>query len=295
MKTEIYLTEKEFNSLDENDKTEYLKLDENEKQTFTETYRLYSADNSANENVSETKTISSNEKSGATESGKAVTTSNEETQIASNSNAISEREEKRGRHKKDCSCDKCVAKRNSPNNLGRETVLQTNSSGNDKLQVQQPKKETAEEQLRKELSEYKIETNNNSQSPTTTQTQENFVPQVDITQFINGALFLVALDYCFPLILKYGVGTFNPVYKRINENGFEKLKLTKEERKLLEPSANALVLYIFKDANPIVIFFVVSMAVYGGKFALLGENDFHPVKEKKQIENNNSQKQIKKK
>ena len=216
----------------------------------------------------------------------------------------SEKSETRGRHKKNCDCQKCVSKRSE-----REKIISSQSSTEEQpkevQQVQQVVLDSEKQVHEKEslksnedilnedlqrfrnsqqniVSENNVETNNsetqsnNQQQQQQQNTQENAYKQtVDISEFISGAMFLMFLDYVFPVFLKYVVGMFNKKFKRIKPEAVEKLQLTAKEKQYLEPSAEHVVKYIFADANPLVVFVVATMGIYSGKFLLLNDtSDF---------------------
>lgn len=218
--------------------------------------------------------------------------------------------ENRGRHKKDCDCEKCNEKRNLKNLLiqkteteiqNEETKIETKT---ETVEISKPNIETgsetqkqivetkneivdsAENKLQNELNAFKDSQKTISETQTTnSETKSEILKEekknqtVDLSEFISGALLLTGLDYFFPLVLKLLVGFVIPKYKYINEAGFEKLKLSESERKYLEPSAEMLCKYLFKDANPIVVFCFFAGSIYGGKFVMLNENHFDkPIK-----------------
>lgn len=248
------------------------------------------------------------EKLTKTERGKYLSLDTEEKEMLEitfrESGIFEEKKETRGRHPKPCNkgengteCEKCKAKRienekgnttdNSEPQTRIETITETGErSGGDNSQTENKTEKsgekTEEEILNEHLnkfreSETQFQKTEFSEAQTKAEPETKFEqpkPEVDITQFISGALFLTAMDYAFPIAIKFVVGFFEKKYSRINERGMKKLSLTEEERKYLEPSAEQVVKYIFADANPIVVFAVVTGSIYGGKMMLLSEDDF---------------------
>lgn len=212
---------------------------------------------------------------------------------------ILDRQETRGRHKKNCECEKCKLKKfvqpEKTENETKEIQTEVEKNANENSEVSKENSKNskenklpehegifgdAEKDLQEKLnafrnSEIEIRKNEYEQKPIE---HEKIKPDIDITNFISGALFLTAMDYMFPIVLKYGFGFFNRKYQRIKPSGYEKLQLSDKEKQYLEPSAEQVVKYLFADANPVLIFAVVSCSIYAGKLALLDEEDFEKPK-----------------
>lgn len=214
--------------------------------------------------------------------------------------------ETRGRHKKNCVCETCNKRREVKNVLineaKTEAVEENTTTENliveEKTKPIEEKIVDASKQLeaelesfrnsQKQISENKTEAKPETETETKPETEIETEPEIEIegdsktkeiTNFFSGALLLMFMDYVFPVILKFIVGFFNPKFKKIKSTSIEKLQLTEKEKTELEPSADAVVEYIFADANPIVLFAVAVGGIYAGKMMLLNENDFElPVK-----------------
>lgn len=159
--------------------------------------------------------------------------------------------EKRGRHKKECDCEKCVAKRSA-----KEEPPKVDEIGKSKI----------------DLSLYKrVE---QSKNPTAKILSE----KVDLTQFISGALFLICMDAVLPSMILMIFGWFNKKYKGVDS---KKLRLDADEQKRLEPLAEQIVKLIFGSCNPIVAFAVTYGMIIAGKIMTLEDEDFKPLPIKK--------------
>lgn len=99
-------------------------------------------------------------------------------------------------------------------------------------------------------------------------------PQLDVSKFINGAVFLIVMDAVFPSLILFLMEFANPKYAHVKESARKKLKLDKDEKQLLEEGANEIVKYIFADANPLVVFTISVGFIYYGKVDALEPDDF---------------------
>jgi len=98
--------------------------------------------------------------------------------------------------------------------------------------------------------------------------------QMDVSKFINGAIFLMIMDAVFPMAFTWILSFINPKYKNIKPEARQKLKLTKEEKEMLEEGANEVVKYLFSESDPLTIFAVSMCFVYYSKFDSLTKEDF---------------------
>ncbi len=165
----------------------------------------------------------------------------------------------RGRHKKGCLCEKCVAKRSSgqPDNKGFA------NNGSEKL-------DSATNAYRKVSAPVGAPPVNNDPKK----------DYVDLSQYISGALFLIALDSVMPALITTIMGVFDKKYKRADKS---KLKLTATEKKELEPLADQVVKVLFGMVHPAIAFGITVSLMYMGKVLSLEDEDFKPevVKEPK--------------
>ena len=130
-------------------------------------------------------------------------TVNENTGISSGNESGEKipKEEKRGRHKKDCTCAKCTEKRT----VKTETKpKEKTTSGRDKLADV--------------LNEYETVKPEEIKQPGTA---NEVKPQAAFV--INGMLLLIMCDAVFPFLIKYLFGLFNPEIKKVD---LKKIKLT---------------------------------------------------------------------
>ena len=104
------------------------------------------------------------------------------------------------------------------------------------------------------LNEYKTAPNENT-------------PQSANNEFINnhvsGALLLVIIDTIFPMAIKYGVKRYNNKDVKLN-----KLQMDAEEKKSLEPLADAFIKLHLSTLDPTTAFFLSLCFIYGGKAML---------------------------
>ena len=107
--------------------------------------------------------------------------------------------------------------------------------------------ETAEQKLERELKGFSEEADKNKVIAPGAKVDPK---PVNISEFVSGTMLLMALDYTFPLFVKFGVGFFAAKYKKINAAGCEALQLTPAEHKKLEPMADELVKILFATIPP---------------------------------------------
>ena len=100
------------------------------------------------------------------------------------------------------------------------------------------------------------------------------IPLLDVSKFINGAVFLLVMDAIFPTLLLFLMEFINPKFGQVKDSARKKLKLDKEERALLEEGANEIVKYVFADANPMLVFTISVGFIYYSKIDSLEDSDF---------------------
>lgn len=156
--------------------------------------------------------------------------------------------ERRGRHKKDCDCNKCQAKKGVPS-----FENQTSSSENSNL-IQTLQNGTSNSKISNsnplDLSEFK-KTELNANSPNET--------EVNAVKYITGSLLLMLIDAVAPTVLIKVLGMTNEKYKKLSS---KKVRLTKDQREDLEPLANEAVKQMTLNMNPMTAFFVCTSLIY---------------------------------
>ncbi len=95
---------------------------------------------------------------------------------------------------------------------------------------------------------------------------------VDLSQYISGMLFLIAIDAIFPSVLLKLIGWFDKKYKYLDKST---LRLTPTEKKELEPLAESVVKILFGHVHPAVAFAVTLAIIYAGKIMNADESDFN--------------------
>jgi hypothetical protein len=156
--------------------------------------------------------------------------------------------ERRGRHKKDCTCDKCQAKKgeaSGENILSSGEALPTSSTiqagtSNSKISNTNPL----------DLSEFK-KTELNANSPNET--------EVNAVKYITGSLMLMLIDAVAPSLLIKVLGMTNPKFKNISS---KKVRLSKDQKEDLEPLANEAVKQMTINMNPMTAFFLCTSLIY---------------------------------
>lgn len=156
--------------------------------------------------------------------------------------------ERRGRHKKDCTCDKCQAKKGetsgenilpSGETLPSSSAIQAGTS-NSKISNTNPL----------DLSEFK-KTELNANSPNET--------EVNAVKYITGSLMLMLIDAVAPSLLIKVLGMTNPKFKNISS---KKVRLSKDQKEDLEPLANEAVKQMTINMNPMTAFFLCTSLIY---------------------------------
>lgn len=159
-----------------------------------------------------------------------------------------EKTETRGRHKKECTCEKCEATR------ARKTK---------KAETPFNESEYTEQKAHKDLfGEVKQP---QTQQP---QTQQ---PKHDASQFVTGFMLMAVIDAVFPSAIKAGLSFYKPEFKRLKEDA---LRLTDKEKKEMEPLAHEMVKILLSDVSPVTFFVIALGALYGSKVVTLDKSDF---------------------
>jgi len=94
--------------------------------------------------------------------------------------------------------------------------------------------------------------------------------QVDISKYISGALLLMMIDFLLPTLFTF----VYPKLKRLKDK--KKLKMTKDERKELEPIADECIKQVAMKLAPMEAMALMLLFVYGGKIYELEDSDFKP-------------------
>lgn len=167
--------------------------------------------------------------------------------------------ETRGRHKKECTCDKCKAKKvnlsdsdNSSTAQDKANPIQDKSgSTNSKITDTNPL----------DLSEFKkVELSSDSPNPA----------EVNASKYLTGSLILIMIDAVLPSIIVKVMSMINPKYKSIKT---KQIKLSKEQKDDLEPLANEVVKTITVNMSPTSAFVVCLSLIYGSNVLILADNE----------------------
>lgn len=159
-----------------------------------------------------------------------------EPEIKTENNSETEKPKKRGRPKK------------------TETI-ETKPEKTEKVKIDSEKGKT---DLKSFLSDFKTET------PTGTQpTADGITNNTNMSPVISGYMLLLICDFVFPSVIVLVIGKLSKNLKKkiVAKN----LKLTKEEKKELEPLANEAVKFMFSDMHPLTAFAVSLGSIYIGK------------------------------
>jgi hypothetical protein len=109
------------------------------------------------------------------------------------------------------------------------------------------------------------------ETPQSTTTEiEAPAQQVDISKYISGALLLMMIDFLLPVLFTF----VYPKLKRLKDK--KKLKMTKDERKELEPIADECIKQVAMKLAPMEAMGLMLLFVYGGKIYELEESDYKP-------------------
>lgn len=88
--------------------------------------------------------------------------------------------------------------------------------------------------------------------------------EIKVDALINGAIFILLIDLVLPNIIAYANNQMSS--KKIKA---KKLQLTQEQRDNLEPMANEVAKHLLKNVNPMYMFFVALIGIYGINFMML--------------------------
>lgn len=156
---------------------------------------------------------------------------------------------KRGRHKKDCQCDKC--KNKTSDKIDSDSNVENENLGNDvdsKIGNQNSK---ISDTNPLDLSEFKkVEISSQSSNPN----------EVNASKYLTGAIVLMMIDAVIPSVLIKMMSMANPKYKSIKT---KEIKLSKEQKNDLEPLADEVVKQMTVTMSPMTAFLVCTSLIYG--------------------------------
>jgi hypothetical protein len=92
---------------------------------------------------------------------------------------------------------------------------------------------------------------------------------IDMSKYVSGALFLIAIDIIMPTLSMTIAGFIDKRYKHIDK---KHLKLTTDEKKELEPIAEQVVKVLFGYVHPVVAFGVMLSIMYMGKVMMISDS-----------------------
>lgn len=157
--------------------------------------------------------------------------------------------ERRGRHKKNCNCDRCKAKTGNPENENKNIENKNSSVSENSTVGNQDSKITDSNPL--DLSEFKkVEISTNSQNP----------EQVNASKYLTGAIILMMVDAVIPSVLIKMMSMANPKYKSIRTKD---VKMSKDQKNDLEPLADEVVKSMVVSMSPMTAFLVCTSLIYG--------------------------------
>ena len=89
-------------------------------------------------------------------------------------------------------------------------------------------------------------------------------PEIQQSSLISGALFLLLIDLAIPTILSF-------VNNKVSEKPIKakQLKLTKDQREELAPIADEAVKQLMLQAQPLTVFIISLLGIYGLNFMML--------------------------
>lgn len=172
--------------------------------------------------------------------------------------AVTREPGKPGRHKADCACPKCEAKR-----------------GNKPVQVQgnTNSPETAKPTLNKALEGFSQVELKDTQpwGGNANQPGGGNPGQVNLGKYISGALFVMVLDSLVPALLVKLMSYADPKYTRLNP---KKIQMDAQQRKEFSELADEAVKQMFGYVNPVTALLIGMSLVYAGNLLMLDESDF---------------------
>ena len=155
----------------------------------------------------------------------------------------------RGRHKKDCICDKCKAKKILSTDTNTATTATDSGTGKDTTAGNQNSKVTDSNPL--DLSEFKkTEISTESSNPT----------EVNASKYLTGSIILMMIDAVIPSVLLKIMSFSNPKYKAIKTKD---IKLSKDQKQDLEPLADEVVKTMTVAMSPVSAFLLCTSLIYG--------------------------------
>lgn len=86
--------------------------------------------------------------------------------------------------------------------------------------------------------------------------------QNEVSALINGSMLLMCIDFIAPGVILWFLKFVDPKYKQIKA---AKIKLTKEEKKDLEPLADAVAKQLLLNISPMAAFTILITFAYGSK------------------------------
>jgi hypothetical protein len=92
---------------------------------------------------------------------------------------------------------------------------------------------------------------------------------IDMSKYVSGALFLIAIDIIMPKLSMTIAGFIDKRYKHVDK---KHLKLTSEEKKELEPIAEQVVKILFGYMHPVFAFGVMLSIMYMGKIMMISDD-----------------------
>jgi hypothetical protein len=154
---------------------------------------------------------------------------------------VENKTETRGRHKKDCTCERCLAKKGIASPASTASSAGSFESGR-----------SISDSNPLNLDEFKkVEGVNQSSAP----------EQVNAGKFITGGLLLICIDALMPATIIKVLSIFDKDLKTIKT---KEIKLSSEQIEDLEPLANEAVKGIVMTMSPMSAFMTAMLMVYAG-------------------------------
>ena len=148
---------------------------------------------------------------------------------------------------------------------GRPKKNNSQIKNENKTEIKTEKKEVSNDpdkgktDLKKFLEDFKTEETQTTGTPTSPEIINN----TNMSPVISGYMLLLICDFVFPAAIIFIISKASKNLKKkiVAKN----LKLTKDEKKELEPLANEAVKYMFSEMHPLTAFFVSLSSIYVGK------------------------------
>lgn len=93
-------------------------------------------------------------------------------------------------------------------------------------------------------------------------------PEIQVNDYINGAMFLLVIDMLFPSLIAFANNRFDDK----NKIKASELQLTKQQKLDIEPLADRVAEHLLQNMNPITLFTITMSTIYGSNFMLLKAN-----------------------